>query len=56
MFSIIFPGQGSQNVGMAKEFYDNFDYVRNYFSIADELLGKNLTASGEVVKKLESKI
>ena len=43
MFSIIFPGQGSQNVGMAKEFYENFDYVRNYFSIADELLGKNLS-------------
>ncbi|MDC3044079.1 ACP S-malonyltransferase, partial [Candidatus Pelagibacter sp.] len=33
----------SQNVGMAKEFYENFDYVRNYFSIADELLGKNLS-------------
>ena len=30
MFSIIFPGQGSQNIGMAKEFYDNFDYVK-YF-------------------------
>ncbi len=43
MFSIIFPGQGSQNIGMAKELYDNFDYVRGYFSIADEILNKNLS-------------
>ena len=28
MFSVIFPGQGSQAVGMGKEFYDNFDLVK----------------------------
>ena len=25
MTSIVFPGQGSQTVGMAKDFYDNFN-------------------------------
>ena len=29
MFSVIFPGQGSQLVGMGKEFYDKFDLVKN---------------------------
>ena len=43
MFSIIFPGQGSQNIGMAKELYDNFDFIRNYFKEADDILKKNLT-------------
>ena len=43
MFSIIFPGQGSQFVGMVKEFYDNFDYVKNYFPLADEILKKKLS-------------
>tara|TARA_B100000989_G_scaffold195674_1_gene147705 strand:+ start:2847 stop:3764 length:918 start_codon:yes stop_codon:yes gene_type:complete len=43
MFSIIFPGQGSQIIGMAKEFYDNFNYVKEYFQNADELLKKNLS-------------
>ena len=43
MFSIIFPGQGSQNIGMAKELYQNFDYVRNYFSKANEILNTNLS-------------
>ena len=43
MFSVIFPGQGSQFVGMGKEFYDNFDYVREYFLIADEIFKKKLS-------------
>ena len=43
MFSVIFPGQGSQIVGMAKEFYNNFDYVREYFLFADHLLRKKLS-------------
>jgi len=38
MFSIIFPGQGSQLVGMGKEFYDKFDMVKNLFKEADESL------------------
>ena len=24
MFSVIFPGQGSQTIGMGKEFFDNY--------------------------------
>jgi len=43
MFSILFPGQGSQNIGMAKELFDNFNYVKEYFLNADELLNKNLS-------------
>ena len=36
MFSVIFPGQGSQMVGMGKEFYDKFDLVKNLFKEADD--------------------
>ncbi len=43
MFSVIFPGQGSQIIGMGKEFYDRFDIVKNLFKEADETLGFNLT-------------
>ena len=39
MFSVIFPGQGSQIVGMGKEFYDKFELVKNLFKEADETLG-----------------
>ena len=38
MFSVIFPGQGSQMIGMGKEFYDKFDIVKNLFKEADETL------------------
>ena len=43
MFSVIFPGQGSQIVGMGKEFYDNFEIVKQQFRKADEDLGINLS-------------
>mgnify|MGYP001330666766 CR=1 FL=1 len=39
MFSVIFPGQGSQLVGMGKEFYDKFNIVQDLFKEADEALG-----------------
>ena len=38
MFSVLFPGQGSQSVGMAKDFYNNFDYVKDLFEEADNTL------------------
>ena len=43
MFSVIFPGQGSQLVGMGKEFFDKYDFVRNYFKEADDALGFSLS-------------
>jgi len=43
MFSVIFPGQGSQMVGMGKEFYDKFDLVKNLFKEADETLNFSLS-------------
>jgi len=38
MFSVIFPGQGSQIVGMGKEFYNKYSLVQNLFKEADEIL------------------
>ena len=43
MFSVIFPGQGSQIIGMGKEFYDNFDTVKNLFKEADDSLKFSLS-------------
>ena len=38
MFSVIFPGQGSQTVGMGKEFFEKYEIVRKLFHQADEAL------------------
>ena len=38
MFSVIFPGQGSQTIGMGKEFFDNYKIVKELFHEADEAL------------------
>jgi len=43
MFSVIFPGQGSQIVGMGKEFFDKYNLVKNLFKEADDVLGISLS-------------
>ena len=43
MFSVIFPGQGSQIVGMGKEFYEKYEIVKKLFKEADEVLGTNIS-------------
>ena len=39
MFSVIFPGQGSQLVGMGKDLYDKHSLIQNLFKEADDILG-----------------
>ena len=43
MFSLVFPGQGSQTVGMARDFYENFDLVKKLFNQADEIIGEKIS-------------
>ena len=38
MFSVIFPGQGSQVVGMSNELHSKFDLVKKLFKDADQVL------------------
>ncbi len=43
MFSVIFPGQGSQSVGMARDLYKKFDTVKKIFEEADDILNYSLS-------------
>ena len=43
MRAILFPGQGSQYVGMGSDFYTNFDSVKKNFEIVDKALGYPLS-------------
>jgi [acyl-carrier-protein] S-malonyltransferase len=40
---VVFPGQGSQYVGMGKKLYDRFDEVKELFATADKALGFSLS-------------
>ena len=41
--SLIFPGQGSQKIGMGKEFFDNFQIAKAVFQNVDDSLSQNLS-------------
>ncbi|OCG40357.1 malonyl CoA-acyl carrier protein transacylase [Gilliamella sp. Fer2-1] len=41
-FAMVFPGQGSQSVGMLKELADNYSIVKSTFDEASEVLGYDL--------------
>ena len=43
MFSIVFPGQGSQKIGMVKEFYEKYDLTKQIFKDADAILNVPIT-------------
>ena len=43
MFSVIFPGQGSQLVGMGKDLHSKYSLVKNLFKEADETLGFSIS-------------
>ena len=38
MFAVLFPGQGSQSVGMVKSLYDKYPLVKSIFDEADQIL------------------
>tara|TARA_Y100000590_G_C15614342_1_gene975133 strand:- start:481 stop:1413 length:933 start_codon:yes stop_codon:yes gene_type:complete len=43
MFSVVFPGQGSQSVGMTKNLYNNFSYIKELFKKADDILEQSIS-------------
>ena len=43
MFSLVFPGQGSQTIGMGKDFFEHYDLVKDLFKEADESLGTSIS-------------
>ena len=41
--ALIFPGQGSQFVGMGKDFYENYSISRDVFRNLDDVLGSEMS-------------
>ena len=43
MLAVLFPGQGSQFVGMGSDFYKKYESTKNFFKIVDKTLGFSLS-------------
>ena len=43
MISLVFPGQGSQKVGMGLEFYNKYELAKKIFRDADQILGYKIS-------------
>ena len=41
--AFLFPGQGSQAVGMGKDIYESYEEAKNIYDTADEVLNKSIT-------------
>tara|TARA_S200000501_G_scaffold117258_1_gene110096 strand:+ start:830 stop:1771 length:942 start_codon:yes stop_codon:yes gene_type:complete len=41
--NLIFPGQGSQKVGMGLDLYNNYKLAKEYFDLANKIMGKNIS-------------
>ena len=41
--AFLFPGQGSQSIGMGEEFFREYDIVREIFDMAEEITRINIT-------------
>jgi [acyl-carrier-protein] S-malonyltransferase len=54
MISVIFPGQGSQTVGMCSDFYNKFERVKKIFKQVDQIL--NFPLSDIVLNGPEDKL
>jgi [acyl-carrier-protein] S-malonyltransferase len=42
-FAALFPGQGSQNIGMGQKFFEHSELAKDIFSTADKILGFSLS-------------